>query len=87
MEVMCENCGLIRNTTLEKDCNCPDCEDNSKPTQEELQAILEELFNRATEHNEQLQKQLAHVRSRVVQLVHENQMHIETIDDLYYRKM
>jgi exonuclease VII small subunit len=46
--------------------------DNEKPTQEELQAVLEELFDRATEHNEQLQKQLAHVRSRVVQLVNEN---------------
>lgn len=47
-------------------------EDNSKPTQEELQAVLEELFDRATLHNEHLQKQLAHVRSRVVQLMQEN---------------
>lgn len=45
--------------------------ENEKPTQEELQAVLEELFDRATEHNEQLQKQLAHVRSRVVQLMDE----------------
>ncbi len=45
--------------------------DNEKPTQEELQAVLEELFDRAVEHNEQLQKQLAHVRSRVVQLMDE----------------
>ena len=42
------------------------------PAKEELQAVLEELFDRATLHNEQLQKQLAHVRSRVVQLICEN---------------
>ncbi len=46
--------------------------DNEKPTQEELQAVLEELFNRSVEHNEQLQKQLAHVRSRVVRLIEGN---------------
>ena len=61
--------------------------ENEKPTQEELQAVLEELFDRATEHNEQLQKQLAHVRSRVVQLIHQNRMHIDTIDKLYYKRL
>jgi hypothetical protein len=54
--------------------------DNEKPTQEELQAILEELFDRATEHNEQLQKQLAHVRSRVVQLIESNNRMTRKLD-------
>jgi hypothetical protein len=52
------------------------------PTRDELNMILEELFDRSEEYNAQLQKQLAHVRSRVVQLIEGNKQMNRKLDEI-----